>query len=156
MLDTKAKNEVTDKEISDAEENVMSTIAILEYFKPRFYFIENPAGGLQHRAIMLPLRKQMNLTSYCAYGCLYKKDTCIWSNVSFTPPLKRCSIRSPCWMTALYGRHLLVAQQGSRPKGVSGNRLTPGMRSSEAVYPIPQTLLRDIFRPVAAAFLSDH
>ena len=56
---------------------------IINYFKPQFYFIENPERGRMKRFITdLPYYD----VTYCRYGFNYKKPTRVWTNiVGFEP-----------------------------------------------------------------------
>lgn len=65
--------------IEEANKLVLRTLEIIEYFKPRYWFIENPdTGKLKDQSFMqdLPYRR----TSYCMYGFDYRKLTRIWTN----------------------------------------------------------------------------
>ena len=55
------------------------TLEIIDYFKPKFFFIENPRGVLRKMPFMktLPLR---NTVTYCQYGDDRMKPTDIWTN----------------------------------------------------------------------------
>ena len=59
---------------------------IIEYLKPRLYFIENPDSGyLKSRAVIqgLPWVR----VDYCAYGTPYRKRTRIWTNADWKPKM---------------------------------------------------------------------
>jgi hypothetical protein len=66
--------------------NVLDLIAEL---KPRFYFIENPRGGLRKMDFMKGLYRYS--VTYCQYGDKRMKPTDIWTNhpnPKFKPPCK--------------------------------------------------------------------
>lgn len=67
--------------------NVLDLIAEL---KPRFYFIENPVGGMRKMDFMKGLYRYT--VTYCQYGDNRMKPTDIWTNhpnPEFKPPCKR-------------------------------------------------------------------
>lgn len=53
---------------------------ILDYFKPKYWIVENPIGKMQ---IIYPFINHIhyNKISYCRYGFDYRKDTAIWTNI---------------------------------------------------------------------------
>ena len=59
------------------------TREIIDYFNPKYYFIENPKTGRMKDYITdLPYYD----ITYCRYGYTYKKPTRIWTNLEgFTP-----------------------------------------------------------------------
>jgi len=54
------------------------TEAIIDYLKPKVYFIENPATGAMKNYIT---GRDVYTFDYCMYGFLYRKRTHIWSNL---------------------------------------------------------------------------
>ena len=59
---------------------VNKTLEILNYFKPKYYTIENPATGDMKKYIHhLPYTD----VTYCMYGFGYRKATRIWNNFDF-------------------------------------------------------------------------
>ena len=66
------------------------TLEIIDYFKPKFYFIENPQTGRMKDYINLPFYD----VDYCRYSNWgYRKRTRIWTNIKgFDPKLcnKKC------------------------------------------------------------------
>lgn len=55
------------------------TLEIIEHYKPKYWFIENPKGFLQYYLKdKVPI---INCVDYCMYGFTYKKPTQIFSNV---------------------------------------------------------------------------
>ena len=60
------------------------TREIIDYFNPKYYFIENPDTGRMKNFIEdLPFFR----VCYCRYGMGYKKPTRIWSNIEGFEPL---------------------------------------------------------------------
>jgi len=71
---------------------VDKTLEIIEYFKPKSWFIENPASSKMKDYIKLP----NVVVSYCKYSDWgYQKNTRIWTNVTHFEP-KKCSNKDPC------------------------------------------------------------
>jgi hypothetical protein len=69
--------------------------AIIDYFKPQFYFIENPQTGLMKNYVTRP-HFDVDYCMYSNWG--YKKRTRIWTNrTGFTPLLcnKECGNTIP-------------------------------------------------------------
>lgn len=64
---------------------VDKTIEIIEYFKPKYWWIENPQTGRMKEYITnLPYYD----LDYCKYGFLYRKRTRFWTNImGFIPKL---------------------------------------------------------------------
>ena len=58
---------------------LIRTEEIIDYFKPTYYFIENPKGGKMKDFCYRPYVD----VSYCRYGYDYRKDTRIWTNLHF-------------------------------------------------------------------------
>lgn len=58
---------------------LIRTEEIIDYFKPNYYFIENPKGGKMKDFCYRPYVD----VSYCRYGYDYRKDTRIWTNLHF-------------------------------------------------------------------------
>ena len=67
------------------------TKEIIEYFKPKYYFIENPASSKMKDYIDNNFLYDINkyVVSYCKYGFDYQKNTNIWTNLSGFIP-KKC------------------------------------------------------------------
>lgn len=54
------------------------TLEIIDYLKPRLYFIENPRGMMQNYIDENIHPKYQ--ADYCQYGCHYQKPTHFWTN----------------------------------------------------------------------------
>lgn len=69
-------------------------INLIREVNPRFWFIENPVGGLRKMDFMQKLPR--HTVTYCQYGERRQKPTDIWTNhpsPEFKPPCKR---GAPC------------------------------------------------------------
>ena len=59
---------------------VQRALDIIAYFRPKFWFMENPwSGMLRHRPVVAHLAPPKK-TSYCKFGYPYQKHTAIWTN----------------------------------------------------------------------------
>ena len=76
-------------------------IELIKELNPKFYFIENPRGGLRKMEWMQDIPRYT--ITYCQYGDTRMKPTDIWTNhpnPEFKPP---CKNGSPCHMSAPRG-----------------------------------------------------
>ena len=104
------------------------TIEIIEYLKPKNYFIENPMNSKMKEYIKpLPCK----IVSYCQYGFDYQKNTRIWTNKDFIP--KRCT-KKTC---KHYGNH---------PNKIGTTRSTDSkkMQKLKDKYKIPSLLIKEL------------
>jgi len=72
--------EIMEKNMDDADKLVLKAFEIIDYFKPHYWFLENPATGrLKDREIMKD--KPFYDVSYCMYSDWgYEKLTRVWTN----------------------------------------------------------------------------
>ena len=69
-------------------------LEIINYHKPKFYFIENPATGKMKNYV--PDTMPFYIVDYCKYANWgYKKRTQIWTNIKGFQP-KVCDKNTPC------------------------------------------------------------
>jgi hypothetical protein len=81
--------EIMENDMKKADELVKKTLEIIDYFKPKYWFIENPRGRLKDREIIKHL--PFDIVDYCMYSDWgYKKTTYIWNNNKNFKPL-RCN-----------------------------------------------------------------
>lgn len=74
---------------------------LIEELNPKYYFIENPRGGLRKMNFMQNLPR--HTVTYCQYGFPYMKATDLWTNhpdPKFKPP---CKNGAPCHVAAPRG-----------------------------------------------------
>jgi hypothetical protein len=128
------------RELPAADQLVASALACLLHLRPRYWFLENPDGHLQHRPLMQPLRPYLHKVAYCRYGTPYRKNTCIWSNVADLQ-LRQCNTRTPCRHVREQGTHPRTAQSGP-------SQSAPGSGAGKRVYGIPLALLQQLFSQV--------
>jgi site-specific DNA-cytosine methylase len=62
------------------EQLIHKTLEIINYFKPKYWFIENPRGLLRHFPVMKTL-PNCHLVFYGNYNYPMEKATNIWSNI---------------------------------------------------------------------------
>ena len=101
-------------------------IELIKELKPRFYFIENPRGGMRKMWFMQDIPRYT--VTYCQYGDSRQKPTDIWTNhpdPRFKPP---CKPGSPCHTPA--------------PRGSSTG--TQGLKNKVERARIPQELCNHI------------
>ena len=68
------------RKIDHANSIVLRTLEIIDYFKPKYWIIENPQTGLlKEQPFMGGLRYYD--VDYCKYGMNYRKRTRLWSNI---------------------------------------------------------------------------
>ena len=100
------------------------TLEILEYFKPRLWFMENPQTGRMKEFVNRPYYD----VDYCMYGFDYRKRTRVWTNkLNFQPKLcnKNCGF-------VVNNRHAM--QVNSRG----------GCNDRKMRYRIPEQLVREL------------
>jgi hypothetical protein len=132
---TKAK---TPRDLVWADSLVTRTFEIIEYFQPRFWFVENPQSGmLKERPFMsnLPFA-DVDYCCYCDWG--YRKRTRLWNNVGFSGLL--CPGVGVC--QSMEGRcHKSSAQQGKH-HGKAG--VNDKVFSQKSLHRIPPLLCEAI------------
>ena len=90
----------TDKAISSIN-NLQKTIDIINELKPKYWFIENPAGVMRKMDILRPFHRKT--VTYCQYGDVRMKPTDIWTNCLQWTPRERCKNGDPCHISAPRG-----------------------------------------------------
>ena len=91
---------------------VKCTLDIIKYFKPKYFFIENPRGKLRKLDVIKGYDK--NTVTYCQYGDTRMKTTDIWNNNIKWKPRPMCKNGMPCHEAAPRG-----SQTGTQ--GLKGN-----------------------------------
>jgi hypothetical protein len=82
-------------------ELVKKTLDIIDYYKPKYWFMENPRGVLRKMDIVKELKR--NTVTYCQYGDERMKPTDIWTNSEVWTPRKMCKNGDTCHVAAPRG-----------------------------------------------------
>ena len=77
------------------------TKMIMNHFKPKYWFIENPRGVLRKLEVVKGLPR--NTVTYCQYGDKRMKPTDIWTNCKEWKPRPMCKNGMPCHESAPRG-----------------------------------------------------
>jgi hypothetical protein len=109
-------------------ELVKKTLEIIDYFKPTYWFMENPRGVLRKLDVVKGLKK--NSVTYCQYGDERMKPTDIWTNSDIWTPKPMCKNGDPCHV---------AAPRGSRTG-------TQGRANAYERSKIPEDLCREILK----------
>lgn len=111
------------KKCDRVDQNVLK---IIDELKPRFWFIENPRGGLRKMSWMQGLPRYT--VTYCQYGDTRMKPTDIWTNHPEPKFKPACKNGDPCHVRA--------------PRGAKTG--TQGLKGSKERSRIPDELCRHI------------
>jgi len=107
---------------------------IIDYFNPKYYFIENPDTGRMKNFINdLPYIR----VCYCRYGFDYKKPTRIWTNIEGYNPL---------WCNHKKHKDSIGTTRTGARVGLKGFRPTihKGNLPLNIKYSMPPELIRDL------------
>jgi hypothetical protein len=104
------------------------TIEIINYFKPIYFFIENPRGLLRKMDFMDNFKRQS--ITYCQYGDTRMKPTDIWTNSEKWIPRPMCKNGDACHIAA--------------PRGSSTG--TQGLKGAYERSKIPEDLCIEILK----------
>jgi len=110
---------------------VKKTIEIINYLKPKYWFIENPRGKLRKLDFMQNLPRKT--VTYCSYGDMRMKPTDIWTNFDFTTRAMCKNGNKDC--------HHEPAPRGSQTG-------TQGLKGDYLRSQIPPALFEDIFEQI--------
>ncbi len=80
---------------------ILKTKEIIDYYKPIFWFIENPRGMLRKMSFMQGLKRKT--VTYCQYGDERMKPTDIWTNNNEWIPRPMCKNGDSCHISAPRG-----------------------------------------------------
>ena len=93
------------KPISDkakfSDETIKHVLDLIRELKPKYFFIENPRGGLRKMEFMQDINKYT--VTYCQYGDFRMKPTDIFTNHSKPNFKPMCKNGDPCHVSAPRG-----------------------------------------------------
>ena len=78
------------RDLEGADKLVQRALDIIAHFKPKYWWLENPATGLLHTRPCVQHLPKPYEAHYCMYGAPYRKPTHIWSNC---PPLPGAEVQ---------------------------------------------------------------
>ena len=81
---------------------LLKTLHLIQDLKPKYWFIENPRGGMRKSPIMQGVFYRYTVT-YCQYGAKYMKPTDIWTNHRDPKFKKLCKNGDSCHTSAPRG-----------------------------------------------------
>ena len=108
------------RKIGEANQVVQRTLDIIDYFQPKFWFLENPQTGLLKGQPMMQ-DKPFTDVDYFRYGMTYKKRTRIWNNLPDWVAKPLCQ-RDCDNMLDNKKRHKQIAQRGVKGKNEDGRQ----------------------------------
>ena len=117
---------------------VLKTIDIINLFKPKYFYIENPRGLLR---VLDFIKEYRNTVTYCKYGMEYQKPTDIWTNDLEWSPKPTCSPNSPCHVAAPRGSSTGL-QNHNRMRDITN--LDDRQKRAFVRSKIPEELVREI------------
>ena len=104
----------------------------------KYYFVENPQTGLlPKRDVIRPLPWWKDVT-YCSYGRPFRKQTRVWTNVSWWEPRALCTRKVPC-AAVVEGKHPMTAQRGPN-RGTKTDTSLP----LDVLHAIPEELCLEL------------
>ena len=124
-------NAKTPRDLEGADAIVQRCLDIIAYWRPRYWFIENPQTGLlKTRYVVQGLN--FKDVDYCMYGAPYRKRTRLWTNCTNWIPRPLCT----------HASHPMTAQKG--PSKRAGQLIRDDNCSLQTLHSIPQELTREI------------
>jgi len=134
----KYTKEIQEEEMKEGDKLVLRTLEIIDYFKPDYWFIENPASSkMKDRIFMKDLNNYV--VDYCMYSDWgYRKRTRIWTNKKNFEP-KLCDGKGNCG-NMIENLHKTNLGNTERIKKVNGKRYNQQDR-----YRIPEDLIFSLF-----------
>ena len=123
-------NATTPRDLIGSDAMVQKCLDIIAYWRPKYWFIENPQTGLlKTREVVQGIN--FKDVDYCMYGAPYRKRTRLWTDCTWTP-------RPLC----IHTTHPMTAQKG--PSKRFGELIQGDNCSLHTLHSIPQGLTREI------------
>jgi len=109
----------------------LKVLEIIEYFKPKVFFIENPYYSAMKDIPEMKLIKSFRF-DYCAFGYKYRKPTRIWTNLNLEEKICSCKVHD--------FRLGIISE-----KFFNKNNIKADSTNLNERYSIPQDLLNYLF-----------
>lgn len=94
-----------EKDLTESNNLIKRTLEIIEYFNPKYWYLENPqTGKLKQQEFMIDL--PYNDIDYCKYGFQYRKRTRVWNNNPNWIGKKLCKKDNYCKAKKENGKHI--------------------------------------------------
>lgn len=122
------------------EKYVKFVLELIEFLKPKYWFIENPAWGyMRHLPCMVD--KPNIIVDYCMFGTAYQKPTRFWCPQWICDKLGsyRCNHQ---------GKHETLLGCRSKYQQKSRNRAEPDRTGKRHRYAIPKKVIEYLFSVV--------
>lgn len=134
------------RDLEKADKLVKKTLEIIDYHKPKYWFIENPSTGLLKTRPFMSELPFYNV-DYCRYNNDSKKPTRIWTNIKgFVPKKckKECGKIVPYVLKGKLGySHIGTFGSGNIMTAIKVQHCYDIKDSYENRIKIPQELLKD-------------
>jgi site-specific DNA-cytosine methylase len=121
----------TPRDLIGSDAMVQRCLDIISFWRPKYWFIENPQTGLLKTRDVVHGVPFVDL-DYCMYGAPYRKRTRIWTNTAWTP-------RPPC----IHKGHAMSAQKG--PSRRAGQLVQGDNCSLQTLHALPAALTEELF-----------
>ena len=127
------------RKIDYANSIVLRTLEIIDYFKPKYWIIENPQTGLLKEQPFMSGLTYYDV-DYCKYGFNYRKRTRLWTNITTWNPKPLC--KGDCGKLGMGDtlKLLNVCHQVKRDSWGEGYI----KHKQDELYKIPTDLISDI------------
>ena len=129
--------QIQEEEMKEDDKLVQRVFEIIDYFKPEYWFIENPASSrMKERPMMKDVPNYVvDYCRYCDWG--YKKRTRIWTNKKDWTPLT-CNGNCGNMVITNDGRKLHKTNLGNSER----TKITMGKRTTQKDrYRVPEDLI---------------
>ncbi len=136
--------ELNDKDQDEADKLVLKSLEIIDYFKPHYWFLENPqTGNLKNREIMKDIAfYDIDYCMYSEWG--YKKRTRIWTNKKDWNNLL-CDRSGACGNMIENIKHKSSADGGYDKRKIKVKGQINAGKTQQERYRIPEELIYSLF-----------
>jgi hypothetical protein len=125
-------NASTPRDLLNADTLVLRTQEIIEYFRPRQWYVENPSGSQLWLRFKWP---RLVKSSYCSWGFPYRKHTTIATNTAIC-------LRAPCGGAGVCEQMVGARHKEHAQKG--GGGVDNVYHTRDELHRIPEGLCMDI------------